>query len=563
MLNHPAKDSSDQSIFQKLVRLSRQASSMPHRGYRRSSPSAILGTRPCVTRAWPTGLSSARRKTNKVDSLAHGLIKHSRTQSRLPGFRRSDLRAFLRERSEDAGCLGEATRQISCSLVPQGGNGMRFVLFRFNRKKYGDSIGGAGAAMASSQGAVASPIEQHSKASSEVVIGVDPAPDSSEFRILLTCLLDDLEPAVQLRLTELLKEDISWDLLLDMAAWHGVSTLLAMRLIGNSAVPPTISDLLRKSVLSNCARNVFLSAELKNISTALATNGISYIPYKGTVLSQYLYGSMESRSVCDIDLIVRPENVHQTISCLEGLGFEDGFGLSPSQRVTAIRYGFEYSFIRGGVFVDLHWRLVQNFCWPSLDMDCVWKSLVPFSFFGGQVDIFSPEFMLVALCIHSAQHDWMELKMFADIAKLLSLHHNLDWQMIRSLTADSHSRRSVLVALSLTHTHLGAFLPPQVINEIARDRQVSRVTNRVHSTIWPSRNHPMPVRSDMRWLLFRTKGERWIDRWRYISCVALGPTVADFWSIEIPPSLAWLYFAVRPLRIIFIRLRRPDHSAVL
>jgi hypothetical protein len=371
---------------------------------------------------------------------------------------------------------------------------MRILPFCFNRQSPRASRRVAGGLNGSSLRTVPSPFAQHSEAaSSGDGVKVGQAPGGPELSVLLRCLLADLEISVEPRLTELLKEDISWDCLFDMAAWHDVTPLLAMRLVGHSAVPLTVSELLRKSAFTNCAKNLFLSAELTKLSTALAANGIPYIPYKGTVLSQYLYGFLGSRSVCDIDLVIRPENVLQAISCLEELGFEDGFGLSVSQRTTAIRYGFEYCFIRDGVTVDVHWRLVQQFCWPSLDMDRVWKSLVPFSFFGGQVHIFSPECMLVALCIHSAQHDWMELKMFADIAKLLSLHPYLDWQIIEDLTADSHSRRSVLVALNLTHTHLGAALPPQVIEKIASDRQVSQIANRVYSTIWPSRNSPPAV----------------------------------------------------------------------
>jgi hypothetical protein len=400
------------------------------------------------------------------------------------------------------------------------------------------------------------PLERDSAAASGIGL-VDQAPGCLELSLLLTCLAADLETSRQARLTELLKKDISWDYLLDMAAWHGIMPLLAIHLVGHPAVPPSVSESLQQSALANAAKNLFLSAELTRISAVLASEGVPHIPYKGTILSQYLYGSVASRSVCDIDLIVRSEDVLKTIKCLEGLGFEDSFGLSASLRATAIRYGFEYSFVRDGISVDLHWRLVQQFCWPSLDMDRVWKSLAPFSFSGAEVPIFSPEYMLSALCVHSAQHDWMELKMFADIAQLLLRHPSLEWRMIEELTADSHSRRSMLVALCLTHTNLGAPLPPTIVRAIAKDHQVSLIADRVYSTIWPSRTSPAPVRADVKWLLFRTNGERWTERWRYISGVALGPTIADFWSIEIPPSLGWLYFAVRPLRIFSDRLRRP------
>jgi Uncharacterised nucleotidyltransferase len=397
------------------------------------------------------------------------------------------------------------------------------------------------------------PLEPHLAASS--LGGVDQVLCCPELSLLLACLRTDPE-TVGPRLTELLKQDLSWDYLLDMAAWHGVIPLLAKRLVGHPSVPPGMVERLTVFARVTAAKNLFLSAELIKLSTALTAHGIQHIPYKGTVLSQYLYGSTALRSVSDIDVVIRSEDVTKTIACLEELGFEDGFGLSSSQRETAMSYCFEYSFVRGEITVDLHWRLVQHFAWPSLEMARLWDSLVPFQFYGSEVRVFSPEWMLAALCIHCAQHDWRELKMLADIAELLAKHPRMDWRVLENLTADSHSRRSILVALSLIHTYLGASLPSLVSVAIDKDRQVKQIANRVYLTSWPSRHDPIPANVDMHWLWFRTKGERWIDRLRYIGSMALGPTMADFWGVNIPRSFAWLYFAVRPLRIISARLKR-------
>jgi hypothetical protein len=355
---------------------------------------------------------------------------------------------------------------------------------------------------------------------------------------------------------ELLKQNISWNFLLEMGAWHGVVPMLAKRLTRHPGVPSDVAESLRAFALTNAARNLSLSVELTKLSTALTSYRIPVIAYKGTVLSHYLFASAASRSVYDIDLIVRPEDLLKTVACLEGLGFEDGFGLTAYQRTNTMRYGFEHSFVRGETAVDLHWRVVPHFVWPSLDAEELWSSLVTFPFMGNELRIFSPEWMLAVLCIHAAQHDWMHLKMFADIAQLLSQHPSLDWRVIEGLTADSHSRRSLLVALNLTHTYLGATLPAQASEAIDMDPQVRQIASRVYLDFWPCKKDPTPAHMDFRWLLFRTKGERWIDRWRYIGSLAFRPTMADFLSLELPNALAWLYFAVRPLRIISARMRR-------
>lgn len=406
-----------------------------------------------------------------------------------------------------------------------------------------------------------SPLEQRPASSLGIRGRDDRALGCCELRLLLVCLRANLRISDQLLLTELLAKDTSWDYVLSMAAWHGVIPLIARHLVGRPEVPSSVVESLRESSFAHAASSLRLSAEWSKLSGPLDSQGIPHIAYKGAILSQYLYGSTALRSASDIDLIIRQGDIHKAIACLEELGFEDGFGFSASQRTTAIRCGFEYSFVRNGVTVDLHWRLAQNFCWPSLDMDRVWKSLVPFSFFGREVRIFSPECMLTALCIHSAQHDWMQLKLFVDIAELLAQHPNLDWRLIENLTGDSHSRRSMNVALSLTHTYLGSPLPPQVAETMANDRQVKQIADRVYSKFWPSPQHPFPVDADMDWLLSRTKGERWIDRWRYLAGMVFGLRMTDFRSFEIPSSLAWLYFAVRPLRILSGCPRKTDRTS--
>jgi hypothetical protein len=383
-----------------------------------------------------------------------------------------------------------------------------------------------------------------------------PGPRRPEFRLLLACTTPRLAPDAQCAVDDLLRQSLDWDYLLNLGTWHGMLPLLAHHLTARvNLVPAKISQFLLEYSSFNARGNLRLAAELLNISAALETCGIPHIPYKGVVLGEYLYGEITLRGAGDIDLIVRPEDASKAIACLRQLGFEDAHGLTEAQFAAAMRFGFEHSFTRNGLTVDLHWRVVQNYAWPSFDLEKVWQRLVPFTFYGRELPIFSPELMLAILCIHSAQHDWMHLKMFADISELLSKHPQLDWKIVDTLVADSQARRSMHVALKLSHAYLNAKLPPQLIEEIGRDQRVAEIASAVYSTLWTSAHDPTTTQIDIRWILFRTRGERQLDRFRYVRALALDPSLADFKAFTFWRRFPWLYFLIRPVRIALRRLK--------
>jgi hypothetical protein len=145
--------------------------------------------------------------------------------------------------------------------------------------------------------------------------------------------------------------------------------------------------------------------------------------------------------------------------------------------------------------------------------------------------------------------------MFADISELLFKYPQLDWQVIYTLVADTHARRSMNVALKLSHAYLNAELPSRIAEEIGHDQRVAEIASAVYSRFWPSTHDPTTTQIDMRWILFRTRGERPLDRFRYIRGLALDPTLADFKALTFSRRFHWLYFLMRPARIALQRLK--------
>jgi hypothetical protein len=378
---------------------------------------------------------------------------------------------------------------------------------------------------------------------------------SPEFRLLLACVTRRATPGTELE--TLLGAPIDWAALEKMATWHGVFPKVARRLRARPEVPPEVAERFGRATFDLASRNLLFVSELNAICAAFHARGIEAIPYKGVILSQRLYGSIDQRRIKDIDILVRRDQVRDAVRCLQELGYADDSGLSPRQLNLALTYLHEHSFVRGELGVDLHWAFTQTFVWPSLDLATVWQSLVPFAFFGREYKVLSPELTLTSLCIHSAQDDWTQLKMFVDIAAVADRFPNLDWRQAQAFAGDSHSRRSFHVALRLAEEHLGAVLPPEISAEIARDQSVQAIANAVFTGKWPSVENPILQPTQVRWLLFRSRAEGVRDRVRFLSGVTFGLTIADFLRLGAwPAPLARIYFLLRPFRILSTRIYR-------
>lgn len=371
-----------------------------------------------------------------------------------------------------------------------------------------------------------------------------------ELQLLVACLKPSGGSPAQM-----LGQTLDWEYVISMAEWHGVLPLVARSLGAEAAVPSLLRERLRQSAFAIAARNLHIASIASRLARHLEAASIPVISYKGVVLSQMLYGTTAMRPVADIDLIIRPENFAAAVRILREQGFDDRFGFTDAQRSAVLSLGFEHGFHGDGVNIDLHWRVAQRFVWPCLSMDRAWRATKPLTFLGTELRVFTPEAMLAALCVHAAQDEWIFLKSFADIAQTIQLHPDLDWNEFLLWFGDSHSRRSMIVALQLAHDYFDAALPVETLEVLGSDPHAQVLATWVVSQ-WASAIKPVPEQAQVSQWMFHTRGERLRDRMRYVAGVLLQPTLEDFQSASFGPALRWLYYAVRPFRIAAERSRR-------
>jgi len=371
-----------------------------------------------------------------------------------------------------------------------------------------------------------------------------------EVDLLLCCARTNLSPEIVEQIRGLLHPKMDWTYLLRMAAGHGLTPLLYFNLKNNfpDLVPAPIFDQLHVQFLANARRNVFLAEELLKILARFETHAIPAIPYKGPVLAVSLYGDLTLRTFGDLDIIVRKSDVGRAKALLLSQGYRPDLSLTRDQEIAFLHSDLEGWFVRqeGMVRVEVQWGERKDFPLAP-DFEPFWKRLGKYSFQGRMVLAFSPEDLLLLLCLHGAEHCWERLNWVCDLTEFVRVHQGTDWRGLIGRAEVLGCRRVLFLGLFLAYDLLAASLPEEIVKAIGADSSVRSLAVRVQE--WLFRHEDGPA-ADLQRSLFNLKlTERLRDRIRYCLRSAFHPGVVDWQALPLPRSLFFLYYVIHPLRV--------------
>lgn len=277
--------------------------------------------------------------------------------------------------------------------------------------------------------------------------------------ILLLCTTATITPRAKEHLSQLLAGAVDWEHLLNLAEFHSVMPLVAHNLMANgfaTQVPEPYSGRLRQINYSALYRNVNLSAELLRIVSVFNKRGIAAIALKGTVLAELLYGNPGLRTVADIDILVKPEQIAMAGSLLEEMGYEQSAQSTWHHPFHRAPY-----FKRGGfpLFIELHWDLDD----PKLvavPEGEIWRRALTLPLEGVPIMVLSPEDSLLFLADQFSK-ELTHLKLLGDIAETLKKYEDvLDWDYILESAHSWQIEIAMYYSLRRAKDLLGAPVPP-------------------------------------------------------------------------------------------------------
>jgi hypothetical protein len=373
---------------------------------------------------------------------------------------------------------------------------------------------------------------------------------SAEYKLLLCIARTSIDGEIAEQVKAIVRAGLDWELLFEAGLGHGLMPMLYRNLsaICPEEIPPNQLKYLRDQFHKTTRNNLLLAAELIKLLKLFEQNDIRAIAYKGPAMAAYLFGDPTLRQPGDLDILISKRDVLKAKQLLTSAGYRLQLKLTSAQEKAFIRSQCEYCFTAGDgkIYLEIHWRIAPSYFPFKLDHAELWSRIARTNIGDFSVPLLSPEDMLLALCVHGAKHCWSRLIWVCDIAELVR-HQNLAWHQVIDRSRRLGCERVLLVGLSLANSLLSAPIPNDLLHGASKKKSVKNLTREASERLLNCRFAPQLLESCLFHLKIR---ERLRDRITYCLRLILTPAPGDWELITLPSSLFFLYYLLRPARLV-------------
>ena len=164
----------------------------------------------------------------------------------------------------------------------------------------------------------------------------------------------------------------------------------------------------------------------------------------------------------------------------------------------------------------------------------------------GTVNDLSPELSLLIQCVHARKHGWPRLEWIAAIAHTIARHPDLDWDSVVRAAEQHRATTSLGMGLVLARDLAGAPVPGELFEQRWMTRRTRAACRDVCGQLFVGDGRPLDASATVR-LHFRNRSAR--DRISYVADL-VHPSERDLAFVHLPPRLSFLYYGVRPVRLV-------------
>ena len=256
-----------------------------------------------------------------------------------------------------------------------------------------------------------------------------------------------------------------WPAFVELVSWHHILIDVLPRLAEANYCEFTEQQIaqldtsrlkLRKNALRLC--------QVQNqLSRYLLDKDIRHLFFKGTVLSQWLYGASTLRQCRDIDIAVHPQDHAHACSKLEELGCtriipKPDISGSAFKRYQRAMKDVSYMHRGSSCVIELHWALrpfPQAF---EFDFDMAYEQRQLVEVEGASIPAFSDLLHARYIAAHGCLSHWARLRWLLDWQQLAS-KSQLDWSLLINSASTDKEIQYMNRAFQLAYNQLGAPIP--------------------------------------------------------------------------------------------------------
>jgi hypothetical protein len=341
-------------------------------------------------------------------------------------------------------------------------------------------------------------------------------------------------------------DGMDWRFLRQQASLHALGPCLAQYCeTWASEVPSPVMEELRQELANVRAYNFFLLQELTRVTGLLEAAGVRVLAWKGPALAVIAYQDAGLRQCADLDLLVCPAQMDAAVAVLMRNGYQE-------QAVETGGHTRNLERALPKVVVEVHQMLAQPHFSVPLEVEALLSGAMKIPTLAGSIPVPSPESLLLLLCVHGSKHIWERLIWICDVALLIRAHPQLNWEGLWSEAKSCRGERMLALGLLLADGLAPGCVPGRVMERCRRDTTAIRLARRAGEWLLLPL-HPHFHGLKRAWFLLAMR-EKQQDRWpllkRYIQ-QAIAPGQADRAVVALPAWCNFLYYLVRPFRLLF------------
>lgn len=309
-------------------------------------------------------------------------------------------------------------------------------------------------------------------------------------------------------------------------------------LAGRAAVlldQPDLATLQRNRAI----RELQAVAGLRRVAAVFEAAGLPLLALKGPCYAAQFYADPSQRTGCDIDLLIRPQDMAAALSLLAGLGYH------PAERRE--EKSLDLDGPPGWPRLDLHTALtgVESIL-PAAILD-PFGTAISLRFAGQTVQTLCPAAAIVYAAHHAARHSVGRLHWLEDFRQAL-LHPATDWQAVLTLAARLGVERVIFLMARLCQRLLATPLPPLLTRQDpVLDRMAGAIIGQF--ALPPSERGLRlyaPLRHLRHQVHLHTSWRARFDLLRFF----LAPSAEDRQAAALPRGLGFLYPLLKFRRIL-------------
>ncbi len=296
------------------------------------------------------------------------------------------------------------------------------------------------------------------------------AQEFDPLNVLLIFFSPDHEPYEFLDLLSSIDDD-QWDELVSEAYSQKLAPLLYSFLAKQDvslSLPFHLIEQLHQTYLSNTVRNMLFLNESEIILAALQNAGIPATGLKGIYLLEHVYPNIGARSMNDIDLLVKEQDLPNCLAVMKELGYQIDtyFDLTDenidTKHVPPMRKA-------GSPWVELHWTLLEEDEPFTIDADALWQRTVPAQIANVGAHALGVEDLILHLCLHLTYQHYLNLGLRGLLDIALVIHKfsaEIDWQKLVEIARSWGAERVTALTLKLVETQLNIPIPVEAISSL-------------------------------------------------------------------------------------------------